>query len=265
MERCAYVINTTPSYFYLLRLHLTLLERYGGLLPWSVFVATEEPHHPTLQQLSRDFSWLRILHIDQEDKGFLDSRLAAVEKLPSTFEFVFPIQEDFLLEARPLTDVLMQAIDILDVHSDVQSLRVMPCPGPSPTSQIFSGTQWKVLDSAKGDMLFSYQATFWRRSTYSAFLHQLISPLRSMQLTEAQRKRVEIQDNIAEISAGQKLLESLGGFHLAWPREGSQPNAVYLSPWPYRPTAIVRGKIEHWAEELADRERVALRDGPSLR
>jgi hypothetical protein len=33
---------------------------------------------------------------------------------------------------------------------------------------------------------------------------------------------------------------------------------VYLSPWPYRPTAIVHGRLEPWAAELGLREGVPL-------
>jgi hypothetical protein len=33
---------------------------------------------------------------------------------------------------------------------------------------------------------------------------------------------------------------------------------VYLSPWPYRPTAIVQGRLEPWAAELGKREGVPL-------
>jgi hypothetical protein len=51
-----------------------------------------------------------------------------------------------------------------------------------------------------------------------------------------------------------EILKSFGNIHLAWPREGAHPNAVYLCPWPYRPTAVVRGLFESWANELAKRE-----------
>ena len=37
-------------------------------------------------------------------------------------------------------------------------------------------------------------------------------------------------------------------------RDGEYSNAVYRSPIPYRPTAIVRGKLEDWAKDLFKRE-----------
>ncbi len=264
MENCAYVINTTPSYFYILRLHLTLLQRYGGTLPWHVFLATEVPNHPLVNELCKEFPWLHILPLAEKDKGFLDSRLAAAKALPPHIEYIFPIQEDFLLEARPLYNVMKEAFDILQKKPDVKSLRVMPCPGPKGNIT-FEGTEWRILQVGDGDMLFTYQATVWRKKAYIDFLQALVTPMISAGISEEKRKRIEIQDNIAEVEAGQRLLHSLGGIHLAWKREGTQPNAVYLAPWPYRPTAIVRGKLEEWAEELASREKVLLRNGPSLR
>lgn len=264
MHNVAYLINTTPSYFYLLRLHLTCLARYSSRICWDIFLATEEPNDTTIQQLCKEFPHLKIIPLSQEDSGFLDSRLAAVEALPDVYDIVFPIQEDFLLEARPRIQFLQEAVDILRDDPDVHSIRLMPCPGPR-TNVSYKKSVWNVLDKAKGDMLFSYQATLWKRSTYGNFLQNLVAPMRAASVPAAQRKKIEIHDNIAEIEPGQQLLSSFGGCHLAWPRDGPQPNAVYLCPWPYRPTAIVRGKLEQWAEELAERERVNIRSGPSLR
>ena len=42
--------------------------------------------------------------------------------------------------------------------------------------------------------------------------------------------------------------------HIAFERAGPWKNAVFLSPFPYRPTAIVRGELEAWARELMERE-----------
>lgn len=241
-----------------------MLERYGGMFQWKVFLATEVPTHFLVQELCKEFPWLGILSLWDGDKGFLDSRLAAAKALPVNFTYIFPIQEDFLLEARPLHFILEEAFLLFEKYRDIKSLRLMPCPGPK-SKKSFEGKQWKVLDISEGDMLFSYQATLWRKDTYIAFLEKLIEPIKSAGLSDEKRKKIEIYDNIAEVDFGQKLLASLGGVHLAWPREGTHPNAVYLSPWPYRPTAIVHGKLEHWAEELAEREKVLLRNGPSLR
>ena len=45
----AYIINTTPKYFYILELHLTLLKRYAPSMKWPVYLATEDFDNPIIQ------------------------------------------------------------------------------------------------------------------------------------------------------------------------------------------------------------------------
>ena len=262
----AYLINTTPKYFYLLRLHITLLKRYAKYMKWPVYIATEEPNHFFIKEIQTLFPDVSILPLTQEQEGFLDSRAAACSLLPAEIKYVFPIQEDFLLEARPLWGVFEHGLKILDRDSNVQSLRMMPCPGPRG-KKTYNGTEWKVLQFGLDDYLFTYQATVWRRSAYQEYMDRLCSYLNSMNLSQKEKNKIAITDNIAEVKFGQELLVSMdeAALHLAWPREGEHPNAVYLAPWPYRPTAVVRGRLMDWAVDLAARERVELSAGPSLR
>ena len=64
--------------------------------------------------------------------------------------------------------------------------------------------------------------------------------------------------NIAENSDGQKLYKEIfsNKFTLGYTRAHKNPNAVYMSPWPYRPTAIIKGVLQPFAKELASREGV---------
>lgn len=249
----AYLINTTPSYFYLLPLHITLLKRYASSMQWGIYIATEEPNHPSLEKLQEDFPDIHILPLTKEEEGFFESRQAATQALPQTIEYIFPMQEDFLLEGRPMEDIFQSALHILDNSPNVHSLRMMPCPGPR-TNNTFQGLPWRILTLAEGDMLFTYQATLWRREAYQNYMNWLCT--QSNGLTKEQKKKLAIHTNLGEIQQGQIALRDQGGIHLAYPREGSHPNAVYLAPWPYRPTAVVRGRLEPWAEELADREKI---------
>lgn len=266
-EDIAYVINTTPKYFYLLPLHLILLERYLPIATcsWKFFLATEAPNDPQIRHLATRFHWLTILPLTPADSGFFESRSAAVKALPSSIRYVFPIQEDFLLERYPNQKAFQEAVEILDSYESVHSLRMMPCPGPAQGDEQFGETVWKVLDFQRDSYVFTYQATLWRRESYENYMNILIQYVETNypSLTQEQKIHIAIKTNLAENSTGQTLLTNEGGLHLAWPRAGPQANAVYLSPWPYRPTAVVRGKLEPWAEELAHREGVGLE--PSLR
>ena len=74
-------------------------------MKWPVFIATEEPKQYLIQEIQILFPDVTILPLTQEQEGFLDSRAAACELLPENIKYVFPIQEDFLLEARPMWQV----------------------------------------------------------------------------------------------------------------------------------------------------------------
>ena len=237
---CAYVINTTPKYFYLLPLHIALLHRYS--VTWPIYIATEA------RNLLPDLSGVNIIDLPQEKEGFWDSRAEAVRRLPDDIKYVLPMQEDFLLEGRPMSEVIQQAITLMENHP-ISSMRLMPCPGPKGSP--FGGTKWLILDYPHDSLLFTYQATLWRRGDYMEFMNLLI---KQVSHKPESQNRIAIKMNLAESEQGHLLLKSLGKRHLAWPREGAHPNAVYLCPWPYRPTAVVRGTLEPWAAELMKRE-----------
>lgn len=263
----AYLINTTPKYFYLLRLHLTLLARYAPTMRWPVYLATEAEGVSAIKDLMVEFPELRIIGLAPDQEPFLESRLAATNALPPEIRYVFPIQEDFLLEGRPIESVLKESVEILDRFEGVDSLRIMPCPGPKGTATFYCGQGsqgshepgWRVL-GADDAMIFVYQATLWRREAYAAFMGAVIAEVDREfgPLTPKQKVDVQIRMNVAEVELGQNILRQGTGMHLAWERLGTQPNAVYLCPWPYRPTAVVNGKLQGWAAQLAEREGVAL-------
>ena len=238
---CAYLINTTPKYFYLLPLHIALLERYASLA-WPIYIATEAPE--LLPQLP---GHVKILKLPMEAEGFLDSRAAAVAALPPEINYVFPMQEDFLLEGRPMEQEIAAAFDAL--QEDVASVRLMPCPGPKG-KELYNG--FKVLDFAI-EMVFTYQATLWNRDAYQTFMNTLLHRLKGK--SQAEKNRIGIKVNIAENADGQRILKDLSdSLHLSVIRQYPHPNAVYLCPWPYRPTAVVQGVLQPWAIELAERE-----------
>jgi hypothetical protein len=136
----------------------------------------------------------------------------------------------------------------------------MPCPGPHESDVSYVKEKpWKIL-SEKNIYLFTYQATLWRRMDLTIYFETL---LRSIEKDfgkrgENEKKYLALTSNIGENHYGQKVLKQCleNTLHLCWPRAHQNPNAVYLCPWPYRPTAVVRGKLEAFAEELFRREGV---------
>jgi hypothetical protein len=203
---------------------------------------------------------LNIIHLPTHKEAFFDSRAEAVRRLPPSIKYVFPIQEDFLLEGRPMKEPIQEAIDLLNTHPDLSSVRLMPCPGPRGNKKYKGTRSFHILEKETDTIIFTYQATIWRRADYLTFMDALIaySTERTAPTEDHQKKQnnIAIKVNLAEIHLGQSLLHSVLQHkeHIAWLREGDHPNAVYLCPWPYRPTAVVRGQLEPWAADLAKRE-----------
>ncbi len=260
------LINSTPKYFYLLPLQLTLLKRYAPQLKWPIYFATEALDHPITIKLLVEFG-VKVLSLSYSQEGFLESRQAALQKLPSNITYVLPLQEDFLLDRKPDYNALLDALFILDTDRTVSSLRLTPCPGPHFSDLQYSKEKpWKIL-SDRNEYIFTYQATLWRRMDLQMYYNELLSQIEKTNKTasDAEKKQLALVHNVGESTFGQKILQKVlpNTYHLSWPRAGPWSNAVYLCPWPYRPTAVTRGTLESFAKELFEREGIKL-DGQTI-
>ena len=257
----AYLVNSTPKYYGILPLHFALIRRYAPDLHWPIYLATEIPDHPICQKVAVEYG-VKILPIPAERAGFLESRLAALEalKLEKGIQLVLPMQEDFLLERIPMKEALTKAVLLLLSKPDNSSVRLMPSPGPQGAIEV--DHTWTVLNPQRDLYGFTFQATLWRLDDCITWYSKLCSELERQYpkatTDSTTRRHAEIRVNFAENPAGQAMFWSMEKRHLAWKRAGPWANAVYLSPWPYRPTAIVQGKLEGWAEELGKREGVPI-------
>jgi hypothetical protein len=252
MERCAYLVNSTPKYYYLLPLHFTLLKRYAPGLKMPLFLATEEPNHPTCKEVAA--MGVELIPLAKADAGFLDSRRAALEVLKPRYEYVLPVQEDFLLDRTPDSTALEAGLSLL---KHATSVRLMPCPGPGGLA-LENAPQWAHIPESD-TYSFTFQATLWKTADcchwYTALCNKLEIEWPRATTPPQTRLHMEIRANFAENTEGQRFFREVSkGLHVGWRRAGSWSNAVYLSPWPYRPTAIVQGKLEPWAAEMAKRE-----------
>ena len=252
MERSdiAYLINSCPNYYYILDLHLGLLRRYASSCKWPIYFATEEPEHKISIMLKEKYG-VNILVLEKENSSFLTSRKRALELLPENIKYVIPMQEDFLLERYINTNLIEESLEILDKEEgiDIFCIRYMPCPGPHKDN-INYRYNWKHI-SNKDTYRFCFQASMWKRNEcqewYSAICNEV---------QKRGRKELELKMNIAENEIGQSLFLSLfkHKFIIGYIRDHKEPNAVYMSPWPYRPTAIIKGVLQPFAIELAERE-----------
>jgi hypothetical protein len=121
--------------------------------------------------------------------------------------------------------------------------------------------------SEKEDFLYTFQATLWKREDFEAFYTKCIEAANQFELPtqyknesyDRKKKIIQVDYNIAE-TRGQHILKDIGKMHVAFNRAHKAPNAVYMSPWPYRPTAVEKGKQGDWVEPLAKREGISLVD-----
>jgi len=269
MERCAYLVNSTPKYYYMLPLHFALVRRYALFMEHSLYFATEVPDHPICKALVKDYD-VTLIPLKEEESGFLESRAAALRQLAlmGKYLYVLPMQEDFLIDRPADFGALTEATSMLEAAKGlIASVRLMPCPGPRG-ALIESRVGWAGIQSATDEYGFTFQATLWSLDAcslwYTSLCERLEKEYPRAETPEDQRRYVEVRTNFAENADGQRLFWEFFAkrkqIHIGWIRAGPWANAVYMSPWPYRPTAIVQGRLEPWAAELGKREGVALRD-----
>jgi hypothetical protein len=255
------LVNTTPKYMQYAEVQIACIRRYAPRLAHiPIFIATElkSTEGSCLESI---LSYRNTHHIvlESEESGFLESRLAGIGYLPDQYEFVLPLQEDFWLDRAPDYSKLDEAINILKEDSRVKSLRLMPSPGPHQDDIVYKGP-WRVLgkyDTYK----FTFQATLWRAEMYKKFLERILmvasKDFHESGLPSTDWAKYCIRANVAENLKGQEIFSefmSPSQLHLSIEREHANKNAVYLAPWPYRPTAVVQGSLEPWAKEFAERE-----------
>lgn len=285
----AYLINSTPKYFYILELHLVLLRRYAPNLKWEVFLATEEPEHNVCQKLQEKYD-VKIIVLEKEYSSFLSSRKRAIELLPDNISIILPMQEDFLLERFIDENAITRYLEYLNNDSNLISVRLMPCPGPSEANELYNNELLKITQQYD-DYGFCFQATLWKRKYLQQWYDCILEKSYNISYLDISRKKLEVDMNIAENSDGQKLFYSLFArepslnniqaqnaerkscllpnldvrgpkdyINVGFKRVHKHPNAVYMCPWPYRPTAIIRGVLQPFAKELASREGVLLKE-----
>jgi len=264
MERNDVVIlvNSTPKYYYILNFFFGMLRRYAPILKWDIILATEEPDNSYCRAVEDKYSVI-ILPIPVESSGFLNSRLEALKLLVNKYKYCLPLQDDFILEGTMDSNAIKTLFEYFTADPKLVSARLMPCPGPKSRFEVYP--LWATIDNSD-EYKFVFQATLWKTEAcleWYSRICRVLEELAPVATTSPSRRfQIELKENLAENYIGQAefsrwSLEKEYN-HIAWIRSGNWSNAVYLSPFPYRPTAIVRGALEPWAVELAKREGFSL-------
>jgi hypothetical protein len=246
----------------LAEVQIACIRRYASAISdVPIFIATEiSPTKGSPLERILKMENTHYIKLQKEESGFIESRLNAVMYLPEEFKYVLPLQEDFWLDRAPDYRRLVEAIEILKADHRVKSIRLMPSPGPHVDDEVYTGP-WRIIGS-NDTYKFTFQATMWRPDSYRQFMEQILKlaskDFRESGLPDTDWSKFCIRINVAENIKGQTIFTDLskrtGSMHLCIERKSSLPNAVYLAPWPYRPTAVVQGCLEPWAKEFAERE-----------
>lgn len=255
------LVNTTPKYMQYAEVQIACIRRYAPKLAHiPIFIATElRPTDGSCLEAILSYRNTHHIALEKEESGFLESRLAGIGYLPDKYDFVLPLQEDFWLDRAPDYSRLDEAMNIFREDSKVKSLRLMPSPGPHADDLVYKAG-WRVL--GKNDVYkFTFQATLWRIEVYKKFMERILmiasKDFHGSGLPPTDWAKYCIRANVAENLKGQEIFSEFMGpsqLHLSIEREHLNKNAVYLAPWPYRPTAVVQGSLEPWAKEFAKRE-----------
>tara|TARA_B100001123_G_C15295530_1_gene1019032 strand:+ start:94 stop:900 length:807 start_codon:yes stop_codon:yes gene_type:complete len=243
----------------------------------------------------RDAYHIHIIEQD-EDYGFVEGRIHALELLEE-YPFVIMLQDDFIIERFVDNTLIHQLITIIanSYHTEnpkimddsnaednssqipIACIRLMPCPGPKGNVHSFSiNSSSSVLRLGEFEKncwcRFSFQAAIWSRTYYIRFFKELKEDITSNIYKAYDKdmadaiisdpvywKKIWFQSNLAENKYGCDFSLRYPERMLGVIRDGEYANAVYRSPIPYRPTAIVRGKVEEWAKELFKREKIDIK------
>lgn len=258
------LIHTAPKYLPIVDVQLTCIRRYAPeLLQNEIFVACEGS--PAF--LEKDYPGIQKIPLLPEESGFLESRVAALKYLEDKESPVLMLQDDFWID-RPIRKSDWDEALLYFRDERLQSIRLMPCPGPVGTvlPHLRGGSSRRCAYFAaitEADTYrFTFQATLWRPQAalewFEAILKSAQAEFRISGLPEVDWNKFCISHNVAENTDGQALfLNRMMGsekIHLGIRRKGQHPNAVNLAIIPYRPTAVVQGKLEPWAKEFAIRE-----------
>ena len=261
-EDVVILVNSSPKYYYILDFFFGMLRRYAPTLKWDVILATEDPDNSYCKLVEEKYSVI-LLRIPVESSGFLNSRLEALKLLVNKYKYCLPLQDDFILEGAMDSNAIKTLFEYFNADSKLVSARLMPCPGPNSSYEVYP--LWATIDNSD-EYKFVFQATLWKTEAclkwYSRICKVLEDIAPAARTAPSKRLQIELKENLAENKIGQTEFNKLSleneYKHIAWIRKGKWPNAVYLCPFPYRPTAIVRGALEIWAVELAKREGFAL-------
>ena len=236
----AIIISSTKKCAYIWITFFSLLFKHWSDCEYPIFFTSDDDENNNLEKLKNKFN-INILKLEK-DLGFMPGYEYILNNIKDKYTNAIFLQDDFLIEKKVDSEFIKKCVKIMESDSNIGYIRLMPCPGPK-------GKKIKYGDITLGEIRnngllpgfsFSNQAAIYNIE----FLSKIISKIDYNPIEHPFHKAWGFERELT------KKLEDFDNQLLGFIRKSPNANSVYDSPIPYRPTAIVGGKLEEWAKKL---------------
>ena len=219
-------ISSTSKYSFIWDTFFTLLRKNWENCPYEIHFISEGN-----TDYLKDKYNINVEKIEK-DLGFLEGYRYLCQKYKDKYSHFILLQDDFLIEKKVNQDILDKYFEILKSNENIGFIRTMPCPGPKGEQKMFGDVKLGKINKNE-DYSFCYQSSFWNSDYFLSFsIIPKTNPWKSEIYLANKMKNCKEKENWGFI------------------RPFKESHAVYESPIPYRPTAIVKGKLQDWAKKL---------------
>ena len=224
-KKSAILISSTPKFSFIWDTFFTFLRKHWTDCPYPIhFISTGDNDY-----LREEYNV--ITEKLEKDLGFLEGYRYLCKKYMDKYSHFILLQDDFLIERTVNQEIISKYENILFENENIGFIRTMPSPGPKGEQRMFGDVKLGKINKNE-DYSFSYQTSFWNLKYFYDFTAP--SKFRWDDFNMSKKMRID----------------KSGKENWGFIRPFKEWNAVYESPIPYRPTAILKGKLMDWAKKL---------------
>ena len=228
-QKTAIVVSSTSKFSFIWHSFFTYLRINWKNCPYQIYFTSDGESDKIIDKYN-----INVFQ-QKKDLGFLDGYRYVCEKIKHKYKYFILLQDDFLIEKKVDQETLNSYEKIMEQNSNFGFIRTMPCPGPKGERKKFENVELGRIHKHE-DYSFSYQTSLWNIEYFLKFTSP--SEYRWDDLNMSRKMKAD------------KSPEENWGFI----RKSSSWDSVYDSPIPYRPTAILKGKLMDWAKDLIIKE-----------
>ena len=224
-ENTAIFISSTPKFSFIWDTFFTFLRKHWTDCPYPIYFVSEG--NPDYLKDKYNINVEKL----EKDLGFLEGYRYLCNKYRNKYHNFILLQDDFLIERSVNQPLISKYEKIMYENENIGFIRMMPSPGPKGERKMFGDIELGKIRK-KENYSFSYQTSVWNLDYFYDFTAP--SKFRWDDLNMSRKMRTDRS----------------GKENWGFIRPFKEWNAVYESPIPYRPTAILKGKVMDWAKHL---------------